>query len=114
MILIDMHVHSNYSDGTLSVESIAKAAKKRHMAFVSLTDHDTTEGLAPLLVAQVAEYLQEMKVQNISVLLVEQKLDIALKISQRIYVMGHGKIVFTGTPDDLQKNEHIRREWLEV
>ena len=75
---------------------------------------EPTEGLAPLLVAQVAEYLQEMKVQNISVLLVEQKLDIALKISQRIYVMGHGKIVFTGTPDDLQKNEHIRREWLEV
>lgn len=51
MILIDMHVHSNYSDGTLSVESIAKAAKKRHLAFVSLTDHDTTEGLAPFMAA---------------------------------------------------------------
>lgn len=51
MILIDMHVHSNYSDGTLSVESIANAAKKRHMAFVSLTDHDTTEGLAPFMSA---------------------------------------------------------------
>ena len=55
-----------------------------------------------------------MKVQNISVLLVEQKLDIALKISQRIYVMGHGQIMFTGTPDDLQQNETIRKEWLEV
>ncbi len=51
MILIDMHIHSNYSDGTLSVESIARAAKKRHLAFVSLTDHDTTEGLAPFLSA---------------------------------------------------------------
>ena len=51
MILIDMHVHSNYSDGTLSVESIAKTAKKRHLAFVSLTDHDTTEGLGPFMSA---------------------------------------------------------------
>ena len=51
MILIDMHVHSNYSDGTSSVESIARAAKKRHLAFVSLTDHDTTEGLAPFISA---------------------------------------------------------------
>ena len=51
MILIDMHVHSNYSDGTLSVGSIAKAAKKRHLAFISLTDHDTTEGLAPFMAA---------------------------------------------------------------
>lgn len=75
---------------------------------------EPTEGLAPMLVAQVGEYLQEMKTQNISVLLVEQKLDIALKISQRIYVMGHGTIVFTGTPHELQQNEHIRKEWLEV
>lgn len=51
MILIDMHVHSNYSDGLLSVDSIAQAAKKRHLAFVSLTDHDTTEGLVPFMSA---------------------------------------------------------------
>ena len=51
MILIDMHVHSNYSDGLLSVESIAQAAKRRHLSFVSLTDHDTTEGLAPFMSA---------------------------------------------------------------
>lgn len=51
MILIDMHVHSNYSDGTLSVESIVKAAKKRHLSFVSLTDHDTTDGLGPFMSA---------------------------------------------------------------
>lgn len=51
MILIDMHVHSNYSDGTLSVDSIVKAAKKRHLAFVSLTDHDTTDGLDPFMSA---------------------------------------------------------------
>jgi branched-chain amino acid transport system ATP-binding protein len=46
--------------------------------------------------------------------LVEQKLTIALRISQRLYVMGHGQIVFEGTPADLQADETIRKEWLEV
>jgi branched-chain amino acid transport system ATP-binding protein len=45
---------------------------------------------------------------------VEQKLTIALRISQRVYVMGHGQIVFEGTPDDLRANEAVRKEWLEV
>ncbi|AUM75869.1 ABC transporter ATP-binding protein [Paracoccus jeotgali] len=75
---------------------------------------EPTEGLAPMVVAQVGEYLQEMKAQNISVLLVEQKLDIALKISQRIYVMGHGAIAFAGTPAELHDNQDVRKEWLEV
>ena len=75
---------------------------------------EPTEGLAPMLVAQVGEYLQEMRAQNISVLLVEQKLDIALKISQRIYVMGRGTIVFSGSPGELEENAAIRKEWLEV
>jgi len=47
-------------------------------------------------------------------MLVEQKLTIALKISHRVFVMGHGQIVFEGTPDDLRANEQVRREWLEV
>ena len=62
----------------------------------------------------VAEYLKELKNRGISVLLVEQKLTIALEISQRCYVMGHGSIVFEGTPADLKAGEAIRREWLEV
>jgi branched-chain amino acid transport system ATP-binding protein len=62
----------------------------------------------------VAEYLKELKNRGISVLLVEQKLAIALEISQRVYVMGHGSIVFEGTPDDLRKNAGVRKEWLEV
>ena len=49
MILIDMHVHSTYSDGTLSVESLVRAAKKRHLAFISISDHDTTAGIAPFM-----------------------------------------------------------------
>ncbi|TXH96562.1 MAG: ABC transporter ATP-binding protein [Pseudomonas sp.] len=75
---------------------------------------EPTEGLAPMIVELVAEYLKELKNRGISVLLVEQKLTIALEISQRCYVMGHGSIVFEGTPADLKQNEAIRKEWLEV
>jgi branched-chain amino acid transport system ATP-binding protein len=75
---------------------------------------EPTEGLAPKIVELVGEYLQELKNRGISVLLVEQKLDIAMKISQRVYVMGHGSIVFEGTPDDLRANAGVRKEWLEV
>ncbi|MDB5839093.1 MAG: transporter ATP-binding protein [Herminiimonas sp.] len=75
---------------------------------------EPTEGLAPKIVDLVAEYLKELKNRGISVLLVEQKLAIALEISQRVYVMGHGSIVFEGTPDELRGNGAVRREWLEV
>jgi branched-chain amino acid transport system ATP-binding protein len=75
---------------------------------------EPTEGLAPKIVEQVAVYLNELKNRGISVLLVEQKLAIAMEISQRVYVMGHGHIVFEGTPNDLRANGQVRREWLEV
>jgi len=75
---------------------------------------EPTEGLAPKAVAQVSEFLSEMKKRAISVLLVEQKLTISLQISQRLYVMGHGRVVFHGTPDELRDNESVRKEWLEV
>jgi len=75
---------------------------------------EPTEGLAPMVVQLVAEYLEELRRRGISVLLVEQKLAIALQISQRVYVMGHGSIVFEGTPEALMANDKIRQEWLEV
>jgi branched-chain amino acid transport system ATP-binding protein len=75
---------------------------------------EPTEGLAPRIVDQVGELLQEMLRRGVSVLLVEQKLTIALKVSSRVLVMGHGRIVFEGAPDDLDKNPAIRSEWLEV
>jgi branched-chain amino acid transport system ATP-binding protein len=75
---------------------------------------EPTEGLAPKLVEQVGELLAEIARRGVSVLLVEQKLAIALKISSRLYVMGHGRIVFEGTPGDLGANSAIRKEWLEV
>ena len=75
---------------------------------------EPTEGLAPMIVEQVADFLGELKSRGVSVLLVEQKLAIALRISQRVYVMGHGAIVFEGTPQALRADAALRKEWLEV
>jgi branched-chain amino acid transport system ATP-binding protein len=75
---------------------------------------EPTEGLAPMLVEQVGRLLAEIARRGVSILLVEQKLTIALSISRRLYVMGHGRIVFEGTPADIDANPEVRREWLEV
>jgi len=75
---------------------------------------EPTEGLAPKIVEQVGTFLQEIRKRGISILLIEQKLAIALDISERLYLMGHGHIVFEGTPADLKNNQAIRKEWLEV
>ncbi len=75
---------------------------------------EPTEGLAPKIVELVGEYLQTIKSRGIAVLLIEQKLTIAMRISDRALVMGHGAIVFDGTPDGLRANEKVRKEWLEV
>lgn len=75
---------------------------------------EPTEGLAPMMVELVAKLLGEIAERGISILLVEQKLTIALKISRRLYVMGHGHIVFEGTPAEFAANTRVREEWLEV
>jgi len=75
---------------------------------------EPTEGLAPMLVTQVADLLVQIAKRGVSILLVEQKLTIALTISRRVYVMGHGRVVFEGTPADLRRNDGMRKEWLEV
>jgi branched-chain amino acid transport system ATP-binding protein len=75
---------------------------------------EPTEGLAPKIVELVGQYLQSLKAKGVSVLLIEQKLTIAMSISDRALVMGHGSIVFQGTPDELRAHTYIRKEWLEV
>ena len=75
---------------------------------------EPTEGLAPKIVELVGQYLQMLKSRGISVLLIEQKLTIAMAISDRVLVMGHGSIVFEGTPAELRANSGVRKEWLEV
>ena len=75
---------------------------------------EPTEGLAPKMVELVADLLERIAARGVSILLVEQKLTIALRISKRLYVMGHGRVVFEGTADALKANEAVRKEWLEV
>ncbi|MGK6306762.1 ABC transporter ATP-binding protein [Variovorax sp. DT-64] len=75
---------------------------------------EPTEGLAPKIVELVGQYLRTLKDKGISVLLIEQKLTIAMAISDRALVMGHGSIVFDGTPDSLRADAATRKEWLEV
>jgi len=75
---------------------------------------EPTEGLAPKVVEQVGRLLQEIANRGVAILLVEQKLNIALKISNRLYVMGHGKVVYEGTPESLLQADEVRAEWLEV
>jgi branched-chain amino acid transport system ATP-binding protein len=75
---------------------------------------EPTEGLAPKLLEQVGELLKEIARRGVAILLVEQKLTIALDISDRLYIMGHGRIVFEGTPADFAASETVRQQWLEV
>jgi branched-chain amino acid transport system ATP-binding protein len=75
---------------------------------------EPTEGLAPMIVELVRELLLKIASRGIAILLIEQKLTIALNISHRLYVMGHGRIVFAGTPAELRANAGVRKEWLEV
>jgi len=75
---------------------------------------EPTEGLAPRMVELVRELLERIAARGVAILLVEQKLTIALDISHRLYVMGQGQVVFEGTPEDLRDNDAIRKEWLEV
>jgi branched-chain amino acid transport system ATP-binding protein len=75
---------------------------------------EPTEGLSPQMVERVGGLLRQIATRGVSILLVEQKLTIALEISKRLYVMGHGRIVFEGTPAGLRANAGVRKEWLEV
>ncbi|MDI9330068.1 MAG: ABC transporter ATP-binding protein [Alphaproteobacteria bacterium] len=75
---------------------------------------EPTEGLAPMMVQAVADFLKVLRSRHISVLLIEQKLTIALDISDRVLVMGHGQVVYSGTSAEFRQQEAVRREWLEI
>lgn len=75
---------------------------------------EPTEGLAPMMIEVVGGLLQQIAARGVSIMLIEQKLTIALDISDRLYVMGHGRVVFEGTPASFAVNTDVRREWLEV
>jgi branched-chain amino acid transport system ATP-binding protein len=75
---------------------------------------EPTEGLAPLIVARLVDVLREIRQRGIAMLLVEQKMTIALDVSDRVDVMGHGRIVFSGPPDSLRDDVDVQRRWLEA
>jgi branched-chain amino acid transport system ATP-binding protein len=75
---------------------------------------EPTEGLAPIIVQQVGDLIADIARRGVAILLVEQKLSIALRVSDRVYMMGHGRIVFEGAPSELEANQTVRHEWLEV
>ncbi|CAN1511161.1 LivF ABC-type branched-chain amino acid transport systems, ATPase component [Burkholderiaceae bacterium] len=75
---------------------------------------EPTEGLAPQVVEQVAAFLLTLKTERMSMVLIDQKLSFALAISDRILVMGHGEVVFNGSPQAFDQHPEIRHEWLEL
>lgn len=75
---------------------------------------EPTEGLAPKIVEVVTDVIRDIRRHSVAVLLVEQKLTMALKVADRVLVMGHGTIVFEGSPEALRQRPEIRRNWLEV
>jgi len=75
---------------------------------------EPTEGLSPQMVMRVSDLLREIARRGIAIMLVEQKLSIAMDIANRVYVMGHGEMVFEGTPQELRERDDVRKEWLEV
>ena len=75
---------------------------------------EPTEGLSPQMVDKVEQLIRKIASKGVAILLVEQKLTIAFKLSNRLYVMGHGKIVYEGTSREILKNDNVIKEWLEV
>ena len=75
---------------------------------------EPTEGLAPLIVREIARLMLELKQKHQSILLVEQNLSLALEIADRIYVMSKGRIVFEGAPDALSRDEDVKKQYLGI
>ncbi|MFA9273423.1 MAG: ABC transporter ATP-binding protein [Candidatus Aquirickettsiella gammari] len=75
---------------------------------------EPTEGLAPQIIKQLFDVFQTIKQSGVAILLVEQKLNLALQLADRFLILGHGQIVFDGSRTDLQNNVQLRKEWLEV
>jgi branched-chain amino acid transport system ATP-binding protein len=75
---------------------------------------EPTEGLAPLIVAEIEAVLTRLKTEGLSILLVEQNLDFALAFADEIAVLGKGQIRWTGTPSEFAAAEDIKHAWLGV
>jgi branched-chain amino acid transport system ATP-binding protein len=73
---------------------------------------EPTEGLAPLLVREVGHVIENLKSQGLSILLVEQNLALALRVSDHVHILSRGRIVHSSAPRALWENEEIKRRYL--
>lgn len=75
---------------------------------------EPTEGLAPKIVEHLLDVIRDINRSGVSMIIVEQKMMIALRLVQRCYIIGHGRVVFEGSPDTIAGDSNVRRKWLEV
>jgi len=75
---------------------------------------EPSQGLAPLVVNAVMDTIRELKKQHVSMLLVEQNAEMALQLADRVYVVDHGTVVFTGTPAQLRADQQVTSTYLGV
>lgn len=75
---------------------------------------EATEGLAPQVVARVAQVLSERRAAGVGILLIEQRLGLVQGLADRVLLMGRGEIVFSGTPAQLMADAKLRQDWLEL
>ncbi len=75
---------------------------------------EPTEGLAPILVNEVRDMIEDINKTGVSVLFVEHNLKVAMSLADRIYLMGKAQLAFTGTVEELEAQPEIREKYLEV
>jgi branched-chain amino acid transport system ATP-binding protein len=75
---------------------------------------EPTEGLAPIIVQEVAKVLTQINKAGVSILLVEHNLKVALSLATRVYLMGKAHIGYEGTVEDVRNNPEVRAKYLEV
>lgn len=99
------------SGGELQMLAIARAIMGS--ARLLLMD-EPSEGLAPLVLAQIGKTIAELKQKNMTILLAEQNLQFALQVADRFYIIDNGANVFSGSPDDLRADKEVQVRYLGV
>ena len=105
------HRGTQLSGGEQQMLSIARALT---VAPRLLILDEPTEGLAPVIVEEIAAIAQQLKAQGLTMLLVEQNYPFAARIADRVYVLGKGRVRWEGTPADLDGDEHVKHTWLGI
>ena len=75
---------------------------------------EPSQGLAPMVVELVVDMLRELKSEGVSMLLVEQNLQMALDLAERVYILDQGEVVFDGSAQELKNNDQLTASYLGV